>query len=92
MDKHSKWPVFMRMHGSVMPKMILPLLWVAGWSTAITCISRYVHSRECSMPLGSNNKTDIYPAGLGSRNRQHLADRAGFRGGSGIVFPQFDCI
>lgn len=46
MDKHSKWPVFMRMHGSVMPKMILPLLLVAAWSTAITCISRFGHNRE----------------------------------------------
>ncbi|CAI7676810.1 unnamed protein product [Penicillium pancosmium] len=43
MDKHSKWPIFMRMHGSVTPKMILPMLWVAGWSTAITCISKFVH-------------------------------------------------
>ncbi|KAJ5994997.1 hypothetical protein N7481_001974 [Penicillium waksmanii] len=43
MDKHSKWPMFMRMHGSVTPKMILPMLWVAGWSTAITCISKFVH-------------------------------------------------
>jgi putative membrane protein len=25
MSKHSKWPFFMRMHGSVFPKMILPL-------------------------------------------------------------------
>ncbi|KAJ5241349.1 uncharacterized protein N7469_002940 [Penicillium citrinum] len=43
MDKHSKWPIFMRMHGSITPKMILPLVWVAGWSTAITCISKWVH-------------------------------------------------
>ncbi|KAJ5104493.1 hypothetical protein NUU61_001840 [Penicillium alfredii] len=49
MDKHSKWPIFMRMHGSVMPKMILPLLSVAAWSTLITCISKYVHD------LGINN-------------------------------------
>lgn len=92
MDKHSKWPVFMRMHGSVMPKLILPLLWVAGWSTAITCISRYVHNRESLYHLGSNDNADIYPVGLGSRNRQRLVDRAGFCGGSRIVFPQFDCV
>jgi predicted membrane chloride channel (bestrophin family) len=49
MDKHSKWPTFMRMHGSVMPKMILPLLTVAAWSTFITVFSKYVHH------LGVNN-------------------------------------
>ncbi|KAJ5176994.1 uncharacterized protein N7482_002871 [Penicillium canariense] len=49
MDRHSKWPIFMRMHGSVTPKMILPLLIVGGWATCITCISRFVHN------LGVNN-------------------------------------
>jgi predicted membrane chloride channel (bestrophin family) len=46
MEKHSKWPIMLRMHGSVMPKMILPLLTVAAWSTAVTLFSRYVHDRE----------------------------------------------
>ncbi|EPS34363.1 hypothetical protein PDE_09327 [Penicillium oxalicum 114-2] len=41
MDKHSKWPIFMRMHGSVTPKMIVPLLIVGGWATAITCICKF---------------------------------------------------
>ncbi|KAL4890064.1 Bestrophin, RFP-TM, chloride channel-domain-containing protein [Aspergillus ambiguus] len=44
LDKHSKWPVFMRMHGSVLPKMILPLAFIAAWSTLITCISKFVHN------------------------------------------------
>jgi ion channel-forming bestrophin family protein len=39
MSKHSKWPFFLRMHGSVLPKMILPLTVVAAWATAITVIS-----------------------------------------------------
>ncbi|KAJ5573637.1 uncharacterized protein N7459_008064 [Penicillium hispanicum] len=43
MDKHSKWPIFMRMHGSVTPKMIMPIVCVAAWSTLITCISHFVH-------------------------------------------------
>ncbi|CAG8114111.1 unnamed protein product [Penicillium olsonii] len=49
MEKHSKWPIMMRMHGSVMPKMILPLLTVAIWSTAVTVFSKKVHD------LGINN-------------------------------------
>ncbi|KAE8329871.1 Bestrophin, RFP-TM, chloride channel-domain-containing protein [Aspergillus sergii] len=49
LDKHSKWPTFLRMHGSVLPKMILPLSFVAAWATLITLISRFVH------PLGINN-------------------------------------
>ncbi|KAF2672760.1 UPF0187-domain-containing protein [Microthyrium microscopicum] len=49
MDKHSKWPIFLRMHGSILPEMLLPLISVAAWSTAIRCISQFVH------PLGVNN-------------------------------------
>ncbi|KAI9924452.1 hypothetical protein MW887_007079 [Aspergillus wentii] len=44
LDKHSKWPIFLRMHGSVLPKMLLPLVFVALWSTLITCISKFVHN------------------------------------------------
>lgn len=29
----------MRMHGSILPKMIVPLLWVGAWSSTITCIT-----------------------------------------------------
>ncbi|KAL7943538.1 Bestrophin, RFP-TM, chloride channel domain-containing protein [Trichoderma barbatum] len=38
MDKHSKWPLFMQMHGSILPKMIVPLICMSAWSTCITCI------------------------------------------------------
>ncbi|GKZ33648.1 hypothetical protein AbraIFM66950_003674 [Aspergillus brasiliensis] len=44
LDRHSKWPIFLRMHGSIMPKMILPLAFVAAWATVITCISKFVHN------------------------------------------------
>lgn len=44
MAKHSKWPLFMQMHGSILPKMILPLLFVGAWATCITIISKKVHS------------------------------------------------
>ncbi|KAL6711002.1 hypothetical protein ACN47E_006877 [Coniothyrium glycines] len=43
MSKHSKWPYFMRMHGSVLPKMILPITVVTIWATAITVISEFVY-------------------------------------------------
>ncbi|KAJ5381271.1 uncharacterized protein N7496_003699 [Penicillium cataractarum] len=49
MDKHSKWPIFMRMHGSVTPKMILPIFLVGSWATAITCICKWGHN------IGVNN-------------------------------------
>lgn len=44
MNHHSKWPYFLRLHGSVLPKMILPLTFVAAWATAITCISKFVYN------------------------------------------------
>lgn len=49
MTKHSKWPIFMRVQGSIMPQMILPLFLVGGWATVITCISHFYHN------LGINN-------------------------------------
>ncbi|KAK7932253.1 hypothetical protein PG985_002965 [Apiospora marii] len=41
--KHSKWPVFFQMHGSIMPKMVIPMLIVGGWSTLVCCLSLLDH-------------------------------------------------
>lgn len=41
-EKHSKWPIFLQMHGSIMPRMILPLVSVAAWTTLFTCIHELV--------------------------------------------------
>ncbi|KAL1956259.1 hypothetical protein VTO42DRAFT_7519 [Malbranchea cinnamomea] len=51
LDRHSKWPMFMRLHGSVMPRMIVPLFFMACWSTLITCFSRWVHDLGISSIL-----------------------------------------
>lgn len=51
MSKHSKWPFFLRMHGSVLPKMILPLLIVTIWSMLITCLCEYVYPLKVSSLL-----------------------------------------
>lgn len=48
MTRHSKWPDFLRMHGSVLPKMILPLGVVAIWSTLVTCLSNWVYELKIS--------------------------------------------
>lgn len=48
--KHSKWPMFLQMHGSILPKMILPLIAVGIWSTAITLVWIYTKKRE-STPM-----------------------------------------
>jgi putative membrane protein len=42
-EHHSRWPIFLRFDGSITPDMILPLLFVAAWSSAITYISTYIH-------------------------------------------------
>lgn len=42
MTKHSKLPAFLRMHGSILPKMIVPLIFVASWATAITLVHEMV--------------------------------------------------
>lgn len=42
--RHSKWPVFLQMHGSILPKMIMPLIVVGAWATAITVVSETTHN------------------------------------------------
>lgn len=56
--KHSNLPYFLRMRGSVMPKMILPMVFVAGWATMITVISKTTHNRECEAILKQGEFTD----------------------------------
>ncbi|KAK6212573.1 hypothetical protein LQW54_005158 [Pestalotiopsis sp. IQ-011] len=48
-SKHSKWPLFLQMHGSITPKMVVPLLFVAAWSTWITAISLLFDSIDLSV-------------------------------------------
>ncbi|KAK8098686.1 uncharacterized protein PG998_011927 [Apiospora kogelbergensis] len=40
--KHSKWPVFLQMHGSIMPKMLIPMIIVGAWS-ALVCSFTLLH-------------------------------------------------
>lgn len=42
-ERHSKLPYFLRMHGSITPRMIVPLAFVGAWATLITCISHWVY-------------------------------------------------
>ncbi|KAK5088091.1 hypothetical protein LTR05_002307 [Lithohypha guttulata] len=41
-QKHSKLPLFMRLHGGILPRMILPLVFVGCWATAVTLVHKYV--------------------------------------------------
>jgi hypothetical protein len=41
--RHSRWPIFLRMRGSVVPAMILPLSFITLWSTCVTCIYKWVY-------------------------------------------------
>ncbi|KAL8815082.1 MAG: hypothetical protein Q9223_005746 [Gallowayella weberi] len=42
-EKHSKLPYFLRMHGSITPRMLVPLVFIGMWATLITCISEFVY-------------------------------------------------
>lgn len=42
-ERHSKLPYFLRMHGSITPRMIVPLTFVGLWATLVTCISHWVY-------------------------------------------------
>lgn len=51
--KHSKWPLFLQMHGSILPKMIIPLLFVGGWATAITLIDHHIDPKVHKLGVNS---------------------------------------
>jgi ion channel-forming bestrophin family protein len=38
--------MFLRIHGSLLPGLILPLLFVGLWTTTVCLFSRHVHDRE----------------------------------------------
>ncbi|KAM0802884.1 Bestrophin, RFP-TM, chloride channel-domain-containing protein, partial [Usnea florida] len=40
-ERFRKMPYFLRMRGSITPRMIVPLVFVAIWSTIITCICQF---------------------------------------------------
>ena len=43
LEHHSKLPYFLRLNGSITPKMMVPLAFIAAWATMITVISKYVY-------------------------------------------------
>ncbi|TDZ17498.1 UPF0187 protein [Colletotrichum sidae] len=68
--KHSKWPLFMQMHGSILPKMIVPLLWMCLWSACITC----VHMLKTRMAVDSVLLTVLgFVVGMGLSFRSSTA-------------------
>lgn len=50
-QKHSKWPMILQLHGSILPKLILPLFLVACWATLITAIHMEVHTLKVNSVL-----------------------------------------
>ncbi|GAP86756.1 putative upf0187 domain membrane protein [Rosellinia necatrix] len=51
-SKHSKWPLFLQLHGSITPKMIVPLLAIGGWASLITALSyKYEHIELSIQPV-----------------------------------------
>ncbi|KAK0741448.1 Bestrophin, RFP-TM, chloride channel-domain-containing protein [Schizothecium vesticola] len=69
-EKHSKWPIFLQMHGSIMPKMILPLVSVAAWATLFTVI----HMKVTKIGISSILLTVLgFVVGLGLSFRSSTA-------------------
>ncbi|KAK4234603.1 Bestrophin, RFP-TM, chloride channel-domain-containing protein [Achaetomium macrosporum] len=69
-QKHSKWPLFLQMHGSILPKMIVPLLAVAAWASLITSI----HMRVTTLQISSVLLTVLgFVVGLGLSFRSSTA-------------------
>jgi len=69
-QKHSKWPIFLQMHGSILPKLILPLLAVGAWASWITCI----HVLVTPISIGSVLLTVLgFVVGLGLSFRSSTA-------------------
>ncbi|KAI1437085.1 Bestrophin, RFP-TM, chloride channel-domain-containing protein [Xylaria sp. CBS 124048] len=47
--KHSKWPLFLQLHGSITPKLVVPLIAMGLWSTLITVLSKEFAHIELSI-------------------------------------------
>ncbi|KAI1821467.1 Bestrophin, RFP-TM, chloride channel-domain-containing protein [Xylaria intraflava] len=47
--KHSKWPLFLQLHGSITPKLIVPLIAIGAWATLITVLSKEFYHIELSI-------------------------------------------
>lgn len=41
-QRHSKLPLFMQLHGGILPKMILPLVFVGSWATTVCLIDEHI--------------------------------------------------
>ncbi|PVH98783.1 UPF0187-domain-containing protein, partial [Periconia macrospinosa] len=51
LDRHSKWPMMLRIHGSVLPRLVLPLLVIGTWTTTVCLFSRHVHDLSIKSTL-----------------------------------------
>ncbi|MCJ1266921.1 hypothetical protein MMC22_006806 [Lobaria immixta] len=47
-QKHSKLPYFLRLYGSITPRMLVPLAFVGCWATIITCVSEFKYELKVS--------------------------------------------
>lgn len=50
-NKHSKLPYFLRLQGSITPRMLVPLAFVGCWATLVTCICQYKYQLVVSNVL-----------------------------------------
>ncbi|KAI0405150.1 Bestrophin, RFP-TM, chloride channel-domain-containing protein [Xylaria palmicola] len=51
-SKHSKWPLFLQLHGSITPKMIIPIIALGAWASLITALSyKYEHIELSIQPV-----------------------------------------
>lgn len=87
-QKHSKWPLFMQMHGSILPKMMLPLLGVGAWTTMLTVINFKVTNcalQLSPLPILSRSQAEAnIPSSVGIHNI--LLTVLGFVVGMGLSF------
>ena len=86
LSHHSKLPMMLRLHGSITPKLVIPILLVSGWATAVTCISKLLYDRKLFL-----SSFDMFLPGLTlrSRDRSSFHYRAGLRCESSTQRPQF---
>lgn len=73
MDKHSKWPLFMQMHGSILPKMIVPLIWMSAWSACVTCIYEVAKKNIAVNSILLTVLGFVVSTGLSFRGSQHTS-------------------
>lgn len=85
----------MQMHGSILPKMVIPLLILGGWASFITCVTELTDVKRTFRPWDLNGSYIIKMLTHMPSQSQRAVDPPHchrFRRQSWLELPEFECL